>query len=625
MKYRWLALGFTLFLLWGCGAPPEPETLPATEPEGTAAVTEAAVPSGLYLPDSDMELATERALQIFPLGHIGARGIRFLGDDILVFSETDSTVLTLLSGDDRYISAGRELDCSLSPDGPGVSVTRESLSYYDAAAGALVILDKKLEETASIPIPNHPAAGALDRNRVYYCTGDGLRVLEPESGIDRLLKQMSFPHQELTGIHRDGTVLECSIRHEDGSSHLLYLSADNGSLLYETAGPLFLHTEKDFYFAIRSDGNYWELLSGSSHFGPSLLVTDHKNPLIEPVSGSPSAIIAMPDADGQSTLLDYYDLESGHRPYQITVPGSIQPRSILADPSEKALWFLYRDASQTDILCRWNLTRSETADSLSYLRPRSTLEAPDREGLQHCQTEADAIGEKHGVRILIWQDAVCRPPGGHTLIPEYQVPLIESCLKQLDQLLSRYPAGFLKEAASNTGNGYLTICLVRAIEADPGSGVAAHTGSLQYWDDQANAYLAVAAADSMEQALDHGLFHFLESHLLCNSKSCDDWQHLNPKGFDYAYDYTVNLSLDDPDLISGEARAFTDSFAMSYPREDRARIMEYACMPGNAHYFTSDVMQNKLEMLCEGIRKAFGLEKVEESFLWEQYLNEPLT
>ena len=141
MKYRWLVLGFTLFLLWGCAAPPEPETLPATEPEGTAAVTEAAVPSGFYLSDSDMELATEGALQIFPLGHIDARGIRFMGDDILVFSGTDSTVLTLLTGDDRYISAGRELDCSLSPDSPGVSVTREGISYYDAAAGVLVILD----------------------------------------------------------------------------------------------------------------------------------------------------------------------------------------------------------------------------------------------------------------------------------------------------------------------------------------------------------------------------------------------------------------------------------------------------------------------------------------------------
>ena len=47
-------------------------------------------------------------------------------------------------------------------------------------------------------------------------------------------------------------------------------------------------------------------------------------------------------------------------------------------------------------------------------------------------------------------------------------------------------------------------------------------------------------------------------------------------------------------------------------------------MEGNAHYFQSEIMQNKLKTLCEGIRKAFGLEKYTAPLLWEQYLTEPL-
>ena len=35
-------------------------------------------------------------------------------------------------------------------------------------------------------------------------------------------------------------------------------------------------------------------------------------------------------------------------------------------------------------------------------------------------------------------------------------------------------------------------------------------------------------------------------------------------------------------------------------------------------------MQNKLKTLCQGIRKAFGLEKYQEPLIWEQYLIEPL-
>ena len=63
---------------------------------------------------------------------------------------------------------------------------------------------------------------------------------------------------------------------------------------------------------------------------------------------------------------------------------------------------------------------------------------------------------------------------------------------------------------------------------------------------------------------------------------------------------------------------------MSFPKEDRARIMEYAMMAGNESCFETDAMQQKLRQLCIGIREAFGLEESAETFRWEQYLNEPL-
>ena len=59
---------------------------------------------------------------------------------------------------------------------------------------------------------------------------------------------------------------------------------------------------------------------------------------------------------------------------------------------------------------------------------------------------------------------------------------------------------------------------------------------------------------------------------------------------------------------------------MSYPKEDRARILEYAMTPGHSEYFRSPQMQAKLSQLCQGIREAYGLKKQKEAFLWEQYL-----
>ena len=45
---------------------------------------------------------------------------------------------------------------------------------------------------------------------------------------------------------------------------------------------------------------------------------------------------------------------------------------------------------------------------------------------------------------------------------------------------------------------------------------------------------------------------------------------------------------------------------------------------GNESLFRCETMQAKLRTLCEGIRKAFGLRKSPDTFLWEQYLEESL-
>ena len=57
---------------------------------------------------------------------------------------------------------------------------------------------------------------------------------------------------------------------------------------------------------------------------------------------------------------------------------------------------------------------------------------------------------------------------------------------------------------------------------------------------------------------------------------------------------------------------------MSFSREDRARIFSFACLPDNRELFTPEIMKQKLQVLCDGIRQAFDLPEGE--YLWEQYL-----
>ena len=81
---------------------------------------------------------------------------------------------------------------------------------------------------------------------------------------------------------------------------------------------------------------------------------------------------------------------------------------------------------------------------------------------------------------------------------------------------------------------------------------------------------------------------------------------------------------EDLSLTEGEKRAFIDSFSMTYPHEDRCRVFYYAVTSGNEAIFTSKFMQNKLQKLCEGIREAYGLEKKDAAYVWEQYLTQEM-
>ena len=626
MKRNWVVLVLMMLLLCGCESPPVLE-VPTEEPTvPPSSVTEPTEAPGLYDPGSPMEQATQGAVHIFPLDTRQAAGIRFMGEDILLFSGNHRTRLTRLTGDHLQIAAEVNLTCLLDPDDPAVTVDENGITYFDPLTRELVFLDAQLQEQKRIPL-NLDHLGNLglspDRHHLYYLTEDTLRVLDLENGANRILSQLSFPQQRLEALHRNGAVIECSAVYTDGSWNSLFFCAETGELLYETPDDLELWTSGDFYFTARPDGWYQELISGSDHFGPSLLVPPGTYSGLEPIPEMRSLLLY--EVSDNGTSLDCYDLESGVHSYRLILPGSYYPVSAQPNPSGDMLWFLsYDSQAQTDILCSWQLNQTATGDTASYLQSRYSRNTPDETGLAACAALAEELSQRHGIEIRIWEDAVSVQPWDYTLVSEYQVPLIKSCLKELDRVLSNYPAGFLEKAASETGSGRLILCLVRSIVGNTDTGALETATGLQFWDDRTNAYLAITPDHAMEQNLYHELFHILDSRVLSSCAAYDDWNKLNPEGFSYDNSYTANLLRSDWELTTGDTQSFIDLYSMSYAKEDRARIMEYAMLPGQAHLFQTDVMQAKLRQLCWGIRVAFDLELFPDSLPWEQYLTESL-
>ena len=224
-------------------------------------------------------------------------------------------------------------------------------------------------------------------------------------------------------------------------------------------------------------------------------------------------------------------------------------------------------------------------------------------GLTGCQNYADQIASKYGISICVGEAAATAAPWDYTFEPEHLERVLTENLKLLDQLLSHYPRQVLSQTAEHFG----PYCV-------PGSSnprycvrhLATATG-VQYIRD-GQSYLALAAGEYMEQALYHELFHAMETCVFAKSTAFDQWESLNPAGFRYDYDYSANAQRNAGIYLETGSRAFVDTYSMSYPKEDRARIFEYAMLPNHESLYQAEVMQKKLQTICTGLREAYDVE-----------------
>lgn len=611
-------------LLCGCAQQPAPTPPPATEPAPT---TPAPVVS-IYDPDSGLERDTAGAIRVYPLGQSSSTGIVRMGTDLLVFSDPENTTITRYSGDDLCVVASTELSCGVHPSSPAVTVNENGLTYYDFYENQLVYLNGKLEEVMRTNLPDTlrdvPALSA-DRKMLYYCTQDALRCLDLETGLDRLVKELYFSLQTPTALHCGDTVISCLVEDTVGNRSQLFISTETGRLLYETFEETLVQTKDSFYFCVYQDGIYPELLIGDSEQGPTLLRPHTYGSSIHGVIENKAAVLVTENAVCNTLQLDHYDLQSGKRTASLTIPDTDMPFGFSA--AGDSIWFLRYDPQYgSDVLCQWDISRNPCENEASCFSTRYSIEKPDYDGIAACRGIADRLSHRYGVQILLWTDAIAFQPWDYTLIPEHQVPVIRNELEELESFLALYPRGFLQTAAAATASGRIQISLVRSIlgNADAGETFNEVVG-LQYWDDSANAYLSLSAdRNLLVQNACHEMFHIIDTRVLTLCKAYDDWDKLNPKGFEYDNDYIENLTREDDQWLQGPERAFIDRYSMSYPREDRARIMEYAMMDGNEDCFESETMQKKLRQLCIGIREAFGMKHYTEPLVWEQYLKEPI-
>lgn len=607
MKHTLIPLLLGLVLLCGCAAQNPPDSAVALSADEVDSAPDSGGLRIALLEDT----GTVRRFSFSEK----VTGFLPLGDNLLFFSDTEPTVMTLLEPSSGQISAVHEPGFTLTAENATVQLLDRGISYFNGNTNETVVLDKSLQELRRIRTPEDLTGMPLlshDGGTLYYCTASAIRAMNLEDRISRVLKESSYPVQSLTALLLDDTVLQVSITDTDGQWRTLFLSGRNGQLLHEAEGNLLPQTGNERYLLQQNNTIFFGQLQGRT----MVLHPRRQDADCFLLPGSYQAVTAT--AENGHMLLELYDLERGCRTAQAALPGLFSLKNITQD-HQGCIWFL---ASQdTPVLYSWNPDTSELSDNTCYTAPFYTSENPDYDGLARCALYAQELSSKYGIEILVYRDAAAKEPWDYHLTYEHRADRLYRELEKLDRNLRVLPEGFLKTLADRFTA--LKICIVQSIEGSPESGNTDPVNGIQFMDGF-DAYIVLAAEYDTAYSLYHELSHLIETVVLTESTAYDRWELLNPEDFAYDNNYTANRSRDGSRWLQPGKEYFIDTYAMSYAKEDRARLFEYSMTDGHTARFASPNLQAKLRQLCTGIREGFGLEKFQNKLPWEQYLQTPL-
>ena len=602
---RWLGLlAVLLLLLSGC----TPQTQIATDP-GPGGGNPVQPGPGLYAPGSAIEVQTGGAVKAYPLGKLRGQRLAAMGEDFLLFGNGS---LTLLTGENLAEVVTISVKNLPMPDSGMVQIQAGGVAYYDSESCAVVFLGTNLREYGRLQLSEKPTGSAYlteDWKHLYYGTTDGIRILDLDTGVCRTLKAQTAVCQSVSGGFLNETVLRCNMTLTNGAKRTVMISAQTGETLMEGEELNRLVCDGERYFMSKAAGLATEWIFGQGTGKPMhFLPAEQERVIPLPESGAAVTI----SAQEQGLRLSYYDLTDGKRVASLELPAITDVTGLTCQNGK--VWFL-----SGGILYSWDLALSKTGDQTSYIAPRYTLENPDKEGLAAFEARAKALEQKYGVRIL-WWDAVSQlEPQDYRFEVEYLTQVYEKGFAGLEAAMAKFPQDFFRKAADRTNSGVLKIVLVRGIYGPAEQKTKTSAAGVQYLLG-GDGYIALSIGGAVEQNFYHELGHVIDTKVLSSCSVFYEWNKLNPEGFAYDNDYIANQDRQDGQYLEGENRYFIDMFSMSFAVEDRARILEYACMPGNESYFASQYMQAKLQRVCKGIREAFRLP--EGTYVWEQYLAE---
>jgi hypothetical protein len=200
---------------------------------------------------------------------------------------------------------------------------------------------------------------------------------------------------------------------------------------------------------------------------------------------------------------------------------------------------------------------------------------------------------------------------------------IRDALDILEECLSMYPEGFFRQLTFDTVKT-VRFELVGGLSAK--DGIDTHPPSAGGFAQNLGSYylIALEGYTLLNRTVFHEISHVIDARLKWDSMIREDalyseetWLALQPEGFHYAESYTdIPAEL----LHFMESRYFITDYALTYPTEDRARLMESAMCNFTWDFEPGSGTRGKLQYYADCIRDCFDTEGWPETTLWEQVL-----
>lgn len=605
-------------MLSGCSTD-GPNSTEGTEP-GTTTQQATIPPVRVYVEGSTLEKKTQGAVKVYAVEGGGITGIDSLDGDMVVFAyDGEKTTITRISGQEGIVKAASQRNGLIMLSDGSAGTGENKLAYFDTEQNCVVVLDGMFHEVDRVKMPEG-ATGvpvlSADLASAFYCAGNEIRALDLVTGIPRLVCQLNLQELQIVGLLLNDTVLHCYVTDMDGNSYSVFYSAKTGEKLGQDGNLRTIASLDGNYLVQRMDGPVREFLLGSrSGDLSSFSLSDTTNALY--VLAGYGAIAGV-DYEQTGAVLTVYELSQGNALGAVALEGVTSASMLTEDPNGGFVWFAAEDPDTgNDVLCRWEYAAGGS-DQIVRIGTRYTAQNPDTAGLAECWKLAEEIGKKYYVDILLGDEPV--EPDDYSFVPEYQVSAYKKALQTLDAAMARFPENFFYVIGTSSENPKLQINLVREIVPNRYDVPPADDG-LQYWIDE-ESYMTLVVCGRIEENFYHELCQAMDTYVYAHSPQYDYWKVCNPEDFQYDESYTAYEAHEDSPYLQGENRAFIDAYSMTFAYEDRATVFEYAMMDGRGEYFESDIMQEKLTLVCKAIRRAFGWRYYEGTFPWEQYLKE---